>query len=281
MEYIIQSFLNIKFTDVIDILVVAFLLYTLINYIMHTRAMQLLKGLLIILLVWLVAELFSFTVVKFLIRNFMTLGIIFLVIVFQPELRLMLERLGRGGGTLVTGPLSNINKDSVEITIDQMLEAISDLAISKTGAIIVLEMDSGLTDIAESGEIINARVNSELIKNIFFKNAPLHDGAVLIKNEIIVAASCLLPLSRDQSIGKELGTRHRAALGLAERSDAIIIVISEETGTISVAQEGRLSRFVDLAGLESLLKSKLTSEKKTPQIFEFFDLLKREKSGDK
>ncbi len=280
MEYIIQSFLNIRISDVIDILIVAFLLYKLINYIMDTRAMQLLKGLIIVLIVWAVAEVFGFTVVKFLIRNFMTLGIIFLVIVFQPELRLMLEKIGRGGNFVSTS-ITNGDREDMNFMINELLSAISDLVLNKTGAIMVIELDSSLEDIISTGEPINARVNAGLIKNIFFKNAPLHDGALVFRGCTIAAAACILPLSRNQYISKDLGTRHRAALGLAERSDAIIIVISEETGTISVASGGKLSRFVDLPGLESLLKSKLVAEKKPVQIWGILDVFKNEKAGEK
>lgn len=276
MDYIMSSFVNIRISDVLDIAIVAFLTYKLINYIRRTRAMQLLKGLIIVLIVWALAELFGFTVVRFLISNFMTLGIIFLVIVFQPELRLGLEKLGRGGA-LVPSNFAVAKMDEIDFMIVELLDAIKDMAMTKTGAIIVIERDGSLGDIVETGESIDARVKSGLIKNIFFKNAPLHDGAMIIRETIIVAAACLLPLSRNQSISKDLGTRHRAALGLAERSDALIIVVSEETGTISVASEGKLIRFVDILGLESLLKSKLSVEKKPVPLMGFFGSLVKDR----
>lgn len=280
MDYIIDSFLNVRISDVLDMAIVAVLIYQLIVYIRRTRAMQLLKGLIIIALTWALAELFSFSVLRFMIRNLMTLGIIFLVIVFQPELRLGLEKLGRRGNFVSPGfglpKLGDVDK-----MIAELLKAVKDMSATKTGAIIVIEREATLEDIIATGEKINAATSMALIKNIFFKNAPLHDGAMIIRDSLIVAAGCLLPLSRNQSISKDLGTRHRAALGISERSDALVVVVSEETGTVSVCIDGKLVRFVDMPGLESLLNSKLVSKKKTgSSVFSFFNLFTRDKQGE-
>lgn len=280
MDYIIDSFLNVRMSDVLDMAIVAILIYQLIVYIRRTRAMQLLKGLIIVGLTWAAAELFSFSVLKFMIRNLMTLGIIFLVIVFQPELRLGLEKLGRRGNFVTPGfglpKLENVDK-----MIAELLRAVKDMSDTKTGAIIVIEREASLEDIIATGEKINAETSTALIKNVFFKNAPLHDGAMIIRDAIIVSAGCLLPLSRNQSISKDLGTRHRAALGISERSDALVVIVSEETGTVSVCIDGKLVRFVDMPGLESLLNSKLVTKKKTtPPFLSLLNIFSRNKQGE-
>ncbi len=278
MSYIINSIFNIRFSDIADILVLAFLIYKLLYYIRQTRAKNLLKGIFVIMLVWALAEVLDFTVIKFLISNLMTLGLIILVIVFQPELRVGLEKLGRGGNyiqeNLITGT-KNYDKDM----IDELLIAVSDLAINKTGALIVIERETPLGDIIESGQVIDAKVNASLITNLFFKNSPLHDGAIVLRNGGIAAASCILPLTNN-IISKNLGTRHRAAMGLVERTDAVVIVVSEETGTISIASDGKLARFVDVAGLESFLNSKFASESKNPFFKEVFTKFKKNR-GEK
>ncbi len=278
MTYIIDSFLNIRFSDVADILIVAFLLYKLFDYIRQTRAMNLLKGIIVVFILWGLAEYFNFTMVKFLITNLMTLGLIFLVIVFQPELRIGLEKLGRGS-KFIQDSFSLYNKDENVEMIYEITRAVEDLSNTKTGALIVLEKETPLGDIVESGEKIYANVNNNLLKNLFFKNSPLHDGAVLIKDSTIIAAACILPLSNNVNMSKDLGTRHRAAMGIAERTDAVVIVVSEETGIISIASDGKLARFVDIPGLESVLNSKFKSDKKDLPVVGLLGKLRKEKEG--
>ncbi len=278
MTYIIDSFLNIRFSDVVDILIVAFLLYKLFDYIRQTRAMNLLKGIVVVFILWGFAEYFDFTMVKFLITNLMTLGLIFLVIVFQPELRIGLEKLGRGS-KFIQDSFTSYNKDENVEMIYEITQAVEELSANKTGALIVLEKETPLGDIVESGEKIYANVNNNLLKNLFFKNSPLHDGAVLIKDSTIIAAACILPLSNNANLSKDLGTRHRAAMGIAERTDAVVIVVSEETGIISIASDGKLARFVDIPGLESVLNSKFKSEKKDLAVVGLLGKLRKEKEG--
>ncbi len=278
MSYIINSFLNMGFSDIADISIVAFLLYKLFNYVRQTRAMNLLKGIIFVMLLWALSEILNFTVVKFLIRNFMTLGLISLVIVFQPELRLALEKLGRGGKFL-QGSFGS-SKDEYLSFIDEISKAVNDLSETKTGALIVLEKETPLGDIIASGEKIDAKINASLIKNLFFKNSPLHDGAVVMKNGTIVAAACILPLSNNFNMSKDLGTRHRAAMGIAERSDAVVVIVSEETGVISIASDNKLARFIDIAGLKSFLNSKFSVYKKENTFFEFIAKFKKN-SGEK
>ncbi len=280
MTYIIDSFLNIRFSDVIDILIVTFLIYKFFDYIRQTRAMNLLKGIIVVFLLWGLSVYFNFTMVKFLITNLMTLGLIFLVIVFQPELRIALEKLGRGSKFIQESIIAS-NKDDIIEMIEEIIKAVQDLSESKTGALIVLERETPLGDIADSGVKIFSNVNASLIGNLFFKNSPLHDGAILIKDRKIHAAACILPLSKNTSMNKNLGTRHRAAMGIAERTDAVVIIVSEETGTISIASDGKLARFVDIPGLESFLNSKFKSEKRENSVIGFLEKLKKEKEGEK
>lgn len=280
MSYILNSVLNIRIGDIADILIVAFLLFKLFDYIRQTRAMNLLKGILVVLLLWALSELLDFTMVKFLITNLMTLGLIFLVIVFQPELRIGLEKLGRGSKVLQDSFISSAKEEYVE-TVDELVKAVADLSDAKTGALIVLEQETPLGDIVDSGEKIYANVNASLLKNLFFKNSPLHDGAVIIKNGTIVAAACILPLSNNFNLSKDLGTRHRAAMGIAERTDAVVVVVSEETGSISIAADAKLARFVDIPGLESVLKSKFSRERKESYLGELLGKWKKSRMGDK
>lgn len=260
MDFVINSFTNIRILDILDILIIAYLAYKFLFYIRETSAKQLLKGVLIVLFIWLISEFLSFNMLNYLIKNLMTLGIITLVIVFQPELRLGLEKLGRG--QIVNTNFSDSEIEETNENLNEIIEAVDYLSKRKTGAIIVLEQETGLKNISDTGVQINANINRNLIKNIFFKNAPLHDGALLIKDDRIIAAACLLPLSSNRTISKDLGTRHRAALGISERSDAFVIVVSEETGIISTALEGKLSRFVELATLESVIRTLFAKTKK-------------------
>ncbi len=275
MSYIIDSLLNIRFGDVFDILIVAFVMYKFIIYVKETRAMQLFKGVLIVIILWAISEFFNLFMINFLVENLMTLGIISIVILFQPELRYALEKLGRGN--VITSTFTDTREKNAEEMIDEIISAVEYFSETKTGALIAIERETGLGDIARTGEYIDARVSGRLIRNIFFKNSPMHDGAMIIKDNTIVAASCLLPLSSKTNISKDLGTRHRAALGLSEQSDAFIIIVSEESGVISVAIDNNLSRYVDIAGLSSLLRSKFITKKKKSGILSLFGGMKREK----
>ncbi len=279
MSYIFNSFFNMGFGDFADIIILSFLIYKLLYYIRQTQAVNLLKGIVVIMLLWALAEVLDFTVMKFLISNLMTLGLIIMVIVFQPELRVGLEKLGRGGSFIQENFMSGGKEENREM-VDELLMSVSDLILSKTGALIVIERETPLGDIVESGQIIDAKVNASLVNNIFFKNAPLHDGAIIVKDGVILAASCILPLSKN-NMSKDLGTRHRAAMGLVERTDAVVIVVSEETGAISIASDGKLSRFVDIPGLESFLNSKFITEKKDPALKGLLSKIKKNKSGEK
>lgn len=230
--------------DVIDILLLTFLIYALIRLMRETRAMQLLKGIFLLLIVFILVKSFELKVMGYLIDNFLQVGIIALIIVFQPELRRILEKVGRAKVSTLGGSSERIASDR-DRAIAGIAEACARLHDSKTGALIVIERETRLGDIIEkeTTSIINAECEPELFCNIFYNKAPLHDGAVIIRNNKIYAAGCFLPnTQKDQYLSTDLGSRHRAAVGMSENSDALVIVVSEETGNISVALDGQLSR---------------------------------------
>lgn len=249
IEDIFGNFLRIvrsvTIFDVIDILLLTFLIYALIRLMRETRAMQLLKGIFLLLIVFILVKSFELKVMGYLIDNFLQVGIIALIIVFQPELRRILEKVGRASvSTLTSGSSERIASDR-DKAIAGIAEACARLHDSKTGALIVIERETRLGDIIEkeTTSIINAECEPELFCNIFYNKAPLHDGAVIIRNCKIYAAGCFLPnTQKDQYLSTDLGSRHRAAVGMSENSDALVIVVSEETGNISVALDGQLSR---------------------------------------
>ncbi len=267
MQYILDSFMNIRIADIFDILVVAFILYKFVIYVRETRTMQLLKGIIIILLIWFVSRILNLFMVNFMIEHLMTWGIISIVILFQAELRYALEKLGRG--KFIPSSFGEVEEKNSEKMIKELLDAVDYFSDTKTGALIAIERDTGLGEIVRTGVSINAIVSSNLIKNIFFKNAPMHDGAMIIKNNKIAAVSCLLPLSSKYNISKDLGTRHRAGLGLSEQSDAFIIIVSEETGFISVSVENEFARDVNIEELDNLLREKFVTEVKETGILSF------------
>jgi len=261
MESVMSYFLNITVNDLIDIGIIAFMFYKFLMFVKETRAEQLIKGLIIILIVWKVSEWFELRMIHFAIKNLMTLGVVALIIVFQPEMRRALEYIGRN--KLMRKSITDLMQEEMDNMLEAIVEAVGDLASTKTGALIALERETGLNEIVQTGVRLDAEVTSELIKNVFFHNAPLHDGAIVIKKNRLQAASCLLPLTMSTSLSNELGTRHRAALGLVERSDAMVIVVSEESGIISLAMDGKLSRFLDKNSLMSILRSKFKVVKRT------------------
>lgn len=224
---------------VIDITIVIFLVYKFFKMSRNSRAMQLVKGILLYIVITALSSIFQLTIINYFLRQFLTYGVIALIVIFQPELRRALEQLGSNKLTRFIG----IEKDKYVQTkedIYKIVIAATELAKTHTGALIVLEKDIKIKDIIESGIVVNSDVSPQLLVNIFVPNTPLHDGAVIISENKIVAAACILPLASDQDIAKELGTRHRAALGISKESDSVAIVVSEETGKISLARNGRL-----------------------------------------
>lgn len=246
------AFLTLKITDVIDILVMTFLIYKVIMLVKETRAAQLLKGLFIILIFSRISIALNLYTVNWLISNIFTAGLVLIIVVFQPELRRAFEKLGRSNRWFI--PFGKIKPQQFDKKTDEIVNAVASLSRQKIGALIVIENKVGLADIVETGTILGAEISSELLINIFFPNSPLHDGALIIKEEKISAAGCFLPLSSNNTISKELGTRHRAALGMSEKSDAFIIVVSEETGVITTVYNSELSRHIDSETLRNTLK---------------------------
>lgn len=245
------AFLTIKITDIIDILVMTFLIYKVIMLVKETRAAQLLKGLLTILIFSRISIALNLYTVNWLISNIFTAGLVLIIVVFQPELRRAFEKLGRSNRWFT--PFTKIKTQEFEKKTDEIVNAVASLSRQKIGALIVIENKVGLADIVETGTRLDAEISSELLINIFFPNSPLHDGALIIKDEKITAAGCFLPLSTNNTISKELGTRHRAGLGMSEKSDAFIIVVSEETGVITTVYNSELSRHIDSETLRNTL----------------------------
>ncbi len=243
---------NIGINDVLDILIVAFLFYKLLGFIRETRAEQLAKGLLMLVVVALVARWLHLYTLQWILSNLVNVGLIAVVIIFQPELRRLLENLGRN--KLISN-FSGIDLEEAEEITVEIREALLSMSKSRTGALIVFERETSLTDIIETGTLIQAGISREMIGNIFYEGAPLHDGALIVRGDKLWAAGCVLPLTEDKKLSKELGTRHRAGIGITENSDALVFIVSEETGIISKAEDGKLERMLTASRIDELLKS--------------------------
>lgn len=242
-------------SDFLDIIIVAYLIYKAIGFVRRTNSNNLAKGLVVFLLALWGSDIFSLTMINFLLRKTAELGLIALLILFQQELRRLLERMGSGfaSGRSSSGTV-------MDSAISQTVQACCDMSASKTGALIIFERGVALNSIISTGTVINADTTAELLKNMFFNKAPLHDGAVIIRDGRIAAAGCVLPLTQRTNLSKDLGMRHRAGIGLSEESDALIIVVSEETGAISAAMDGMLKRHLSGEALDKLLRSELIRE---------------------
>ena len=260
------GFPNMGIRDIIDIIVVAYLIYIVLAWIKDTRTWALFKGVMIVLIVASVAYLFQLHTLWWVVSNAITVGTFAILVVFQPELRRALEQIGRG--KLFESLLSTSDPIEDGLT-NEAIEAIAKSCVHmskyKTGALIVLEQDTKLGDVERTGIRIDALISSQLLINIFEKNTPLHDGAVIIKNNRVSAATCFLPLSDSMEISKDLGTRHRAAIGISEGTDALVIVVSEENGIISCVRNGKIKRGLDAELIKKILLStrkKKRSERK-------------------
>lgn len=249
----------IGFWDIVDIIIVAYLIYKIIDLIRKTSSFSVAKGLLILLVVLWLSSAFNLTMINWLLRKAVDIGVIALVILFQPELRKFLSKVGnRSFLGLFSKRSQNISE--LDAVITQTVVACQQMAESRTGALIIFERDYRLNDVMATGTIVNADVTSALLKNIFFPNTPLHDGALIIRDCRIAAAGCVLPLSASTNLSKDLGMRHRAGIGVSEQSDALVVIVSEETGAISVATEGMLKRNLNRETFEKLLRQELVKE---------------------
>jgi len=248
---IINTVKNISFFSILDILVVSYIFYKGYMLIKETRAEQLLKGILLILVLIPISYFLRLTMVYTILSKTITIGVLSIIIIFQPEIRRALEHLGRTAFNERHILLED--ETLMEEIITELVNAVENLSESKTGALIAIEQTTGLNDVIANGTKIDGIVTAALLENIFVVNTPLHDGATVIRNTRIVASGCVLPLTGNTDINKKLGTRHRAAIGLSEVSDALIVVVSEETGTISLAINGRLTRNYDKDKLKDIL----------------------------
>lgn len=266
----VNYLLTIGVSDFIDILIVAFLIYKAIWFVRRTNSYNLAKGLVLLLVVLWLSGVFKLTMINYLLRRAVELGLIAILILFQPELRRVLERMGSSlsYGRFGTG-------SEMEAAIAQTVLACTEMSATRTGALIIFERGVSLTHIMGTGTIVNSDTTAELIKNLFYNKAPLHDGAIIIRDGRIAAAGCVLPLTQSTNLSKDLGMRHRAGIGLSEQSDALVVIVSEETGSISVAIEGMLKRHLSASTFEMLLRNELIIEDKEPTKNGFFTYLKK------
>lgn len=261
-------FKSIKIIDVVDILFVALVLYTVIRIIRDTRAMQLVKGIVFLIGMYFVVSFLRMRASSFIFKEIFSNILIIIVVLFGPEIRTVLEQMGKGAATsgLRTVLASGVSIDQ-RMTIDSVCKACTNMSSDKTGALIVFEKDTMLGDIISSGTVLKAEPTRELIENVFFPKSPLHDGAMIIRGSQIHAAGCILPLTRD-NVSSSLGTRHRAAIGVSQESDALVVVVSEETGHISIAQNGTLKRNISSGELRDILEQQfLPSNNKSDDKF--------------
>lgn len=248
--FLMNTIKNLSIPSVLDILVVAYIFYKGYSLIKETRAEQLLKGIALMIVLIPISYILNLEMLNFILNKTLTIGLLSVVIIFQPEIRRALEHIGRSAFDDFHNMQDEENRN---VVVNEIINAVSNLAESKTGALIVIEQITRLGEVLNSGTILDAKVSSNLLENIFVVNTPLHDGATIIRDDRIIASGCVLPLTGNVDINKKLGTRHRAAIGLSEVSDSIIIIVSEETGIISLAINGRLTRNYDREKLRMIL----------------------------
>ena len=263
--------------DILDIVVVAYFLYRLQLMMKNTRAATLAKGLLVLLVFMVICRYLNLHVISWLLEKSMTVILVALPVVFQPELRRALEQIGRGK---LFHKTSELDEQEFEDMLDSVAHATKIMSKNKVGALMVFERSTGLEDRIETGVAVDGIVSSGLIQNIFVKDTPLHDGAVIIRGKRIIAACCLLPLTENRNLSQELGTRHRAAIGLSEQSDAIVLVVSEETGAVSIARNGELMRYLTVDDVKEILRNSIFRPNMTDKT-SFMDKMKSFLGGDK
>lgn len=272
-EFIVTTVKNFMWQDIIDIVFVAVIIFYVLKFIRDTRAAQLMKGILLIVILFQLAKILQLQATSFILNSTLEFGLLAILIVFQPELRNLLERIGRSrGGKNI--PFFTVEKNQTDAQIEEditnIVDAVSNMSATKTGALIVVERTTKLGEVINTGTTIDAAIISDVIANVFFPKAPLHDGAMIIRDGRIKAAGCFLPLTT-RKLDSDLGTRHRAGIGVSEISDAVVILVSEETGIISVAIEGNLQRRLSPDALGSLLtKELLDNSNKKESLFGFW-----------
>lgn len=254
LQYLIKYVQLLRISDFIDILIVSVIVYYLITLIRETRAMQLVKGIIFLFVVFFLSQWLKLNALNYILSGAMQIGAFAVVVIFQPELRNLLERMGRFKVGKIIDFASDTTEEDLHKVIESVAQAASNMSLEKTGALIVMERETRLGEYISTGTMLNANVSSGLLENIFVPNTPLHDGAVIIRDNKIITAGCLLPLTANNNLSRDLGTRHRAAIGLSEVTDAVIIVVSEETGKISIALNGSLTRNLSRESLAKALK---------------------------
>ena len=263
LEYLVKYVQLLRISDLIDILIVSVIVYYLINLIRETRAMQLVKGIIFLFIAFFLSQWLKLNALNYILGGAMQIGAFAVIVIFQPELRNLLERMGRFKVGRIIDFASDTTEDDLHRVIDSIAQAAANMSVTKTGALIVMERATRLGEYISTGTMLDANVSSGLLENIFVPNTPLHDGAVIIRNNNIVTAGCLLPLTANNNLSRDLGTRHRAAIGLSEVTDAVIIVVSEETGKISIALNGSLTRNLSRESLAKALKKIMSQKQET------------------
>ena len=279
LAVVVRFLMTIKIADILDITIMAYLVYQLLKLVKSTKAASLLKGLLVFLMALWLSTIFKLNGINFILNRMMELGILALIILFQPEIRRILEQVGssRFAGF---GLFSKEQKaGTMEHAIGQTVLACTEMSKSRTGVLIVFEREILLDDLVRSGTVLDAAVSNELLKNIFFVKAPMHDGAVIIRQGRVLGAGCMLPLSKNVNLSRDLGMRHRAGIGMSENSDAVVVIVSEETGSISVAIGGMLKRHLMPETLENLLRNELLPQESAETDKHRIRLFRRKDGG--
>ncbi len=272
-------FVHPDWHNIVDVAILAVLIYHIIKLVIHTRSNSLLKGIAVVLVMAGLSSLLRFSAVSWLLNQLISMGLVVLVILFQPELRRGLDQIGRSKFMRrVFGTGENLpEEEKLERPVQEIVKAMNDMSRKRIGALIVIERVTGLEDVIETGTRVDAEISAALIENIFEPKTPLHDGAMIIRNRRINAAACILPLSEDPNISRDLGTRHRAGIGITETTDAVTLIVSEETGIISMAREGRLTRHLDARSLTILLTELFTPER---NMYSWLGTRRREERAD-
>lgn len=285
-EWMVSIAMNFQFKDAVDIIIVAFLIYGVVKLVRETRAGQLVKGLFLLVILFIISSYFNLVMVSRVLAYFFQFAFVAILIVFQPEIRKALEQVGRNNvgqsiAAVVTGRDRSYDRAQIRKAINAVVDGVGILQQLKMGALIVFERKTKLGDIIETGTQINCEPSGQIVGNIFFNKAPLHDGAMIIRDGIIHAAGCILPLTKNTSVSAELGTRHRAALGVSEESDAVVVVVSEETGQISVAVNGVLARRFTRDTLRDVLEGYLIPQEEASTVRRKFGVLKSKRTVKK
>lgn len=285
-EWMVSIAMNFQFKDAVDIIIVAFLIYGVVKLVRETRAGQLVKGLFLLVILFIISSYFNLVMVSRVLAYFFQFAFVAILIVFQPEIRKALEQVGRNNvgqsiAAVVTGRDRSYDRAQIRKAINAVVDGVGILQQLKMGALIVFERKTKLGDIIETGTQINCEPSGQIVGNIFFNKAPLHDGAMIIRDGMIHAAGCILPLTKNTSVSAELGTRHRAALGVSEESDAVVVVVSEETGQISVAVNGVLARRFTRDTLRDVLEGYLIPQEEASTVRRKFDVLKNKRTVKK